>query len=210
MSGLRIPLFPLQVVLLPGSLLPLHIFEERYRVLVAECRAQGMHFGINLARGGQVAAVGCTARLTRVVQEYADGRLDIVVEGVRRYRLLDRPDSPHPYDIGDVVFLEDEPQPVDTALLRSAVGLYNRLVEVVYRGKVPGIGEEESGELAFRMAQKAGLDLEGRQRLLETDSENARLRMLQEYLGGVVPRLERLEEVERIIRGDGYLVQPPS
>ena len=76
-----IPLFPLDVVLFPGTPLPLHIFEPRYKEMIAECRAQDRPFGVVRALEQGLADVGCTAEIVTVVKEYPDGRLDLVVEG---------------------------------------------------------------------------------------------------------------------------------
>lgn len=206
MARALLPLFPLQIVLFPGSRLPLHIFEDRYTILIGECRQNSTEFGINRVQAGVMADVGCTARLVRVVQEYADGRLDIIVEGGRRYRVVERDADTKPYLQGTVEFFAETPEQIDEGLARSTIALYNRLVAVVYRGKVDALGADavQTG-LAFRMAQKAGLDLDARQHLLETASENERLHALEEYLTGVLPRLEKLDEIERIVRSDGYL-----
>jgi Lon protease-like protein len=202
-----LPLFPLNVVLFPGAHLPLHIFEERYRTLIQECAAQRSEFGINLAHEQRVADVGCTARVVRTVHRYDDGRMDIIVEGRRRYRLVRYEPETHPYAVGIVTILDGPPGTVDAVLARETRELYNRLITVVYKGSMEELpmADDRTG-LSFVMAQKAGLDLAARQSLLEQDSENARLRMLHRYLTDVVPRLSRLEEVARIIGSDGYVV----
>jgi Lon protease-like protein len=202
-----LPLFPLNVVLFPEAHLPLHIFEERYRTLIGECLAQRSEFGINLAHEQRVADVGCTARVVRTVHRYDDGRMDIVVEGHRRYRVLRFEPDTRPYAVGTVAILDAPPGEVDASLLCETRDLYNRLIAVVYRGSMEELAPDDrrSGP-AFLMAQKAGLDLAARQALLEQDSENARLRMLHAYLTDVVPRLSRLDEIERIIGSDGYIV----
>ena len=206
MARALLPLFPLQIVLFPGSRLPLHIFEDRYTLLIGECRQRKTEFGINRVQSGAMADVGCTARLVQVVQEYPDGRLDIVVEGGRRYRVVARDAETRPYLQGTVEFLSETPDEIDPGLARSTIALYNRLIAVVYRGKVNALpADQVRAGLAFVMAQKAGLDLDARQRLLETDSENDRLHALEEYMTGVLPRLEKLDEIERIVRSDGYL-----
>ena len=87
MSEQLLPLFPLQVVLFPHSLLPLHIFEDRYKLLIRECVTEKTEFGINLVQDGTLADVGCTAVVTTIVRRYDDGKMDIVVQGRQRYLL---------------------------------------------------------------------------------------------------------------------------
>jgi Lon protease-like protein len=206
MSEELLPLFPLNVVLFPASHLPLHIFEERYKALIRECIGNDSEFGISLAHEHHVADVGCTARVIRVLHRYDDGRMDIVVEGRRRYRLLRYEPQTHLYAVGAVAILDPVPGQVDAALARETRELYNRLITVVYKGSMQELspGAEEIN-LSFVMAQKAGLDLAARQRLLNQDSENDRLEILHRYLAEVLPRLSRLEEIERIIASDGYV-----
>jgi ATP-dependent Lon protease len=206
MSEVLLPLFPLQVVLFPGSSLPLHIFEERYRILVAESLEGRREFGINLLAEERIAEIGCTAVVKRVVQRYDDGRLDIVVEGKRRYRLHRYDHDKAPYLVGWVEFLPASGEMPDRTLLADTIVLYNKLVSMVYRGKVKELARHlHSDDVSFLLAQKAGMDLTQRQLLLETENENERLRLLHQYLSEAIPKLERLEEVERVIRSDGYL-----
>lgn len=87
-SPTQLPLFPLQLVLLPDELLPLHIFEQRYRRLVARCVETGEPFGIVLRLGDGVAAVGCSARVVAVLEEFPDGRSNIVVRGEEPFRIV--------------------------------------------------------------------------------------------------------------------------
>jgi ATP-dependent Lon protease len=206
MSEALLPLFPLQVVLFPGSSLPLHIFEERYRILVAESFEGNKEFGINLLTEKRIAEIGCTAVVKRIVQRYDDGRLDIVVEGKRRYRLHRYDDGKAPYLVGWVEFLPASGETPDRTLLGDTIILYNKLVSMVFKGKVQELARHlHSDDVSFLLAQKAGMDLIQRQLLLETENENERLRLLHQYLSEAIPKLERLEEVERVIRSDGYL-----
>jgi hypothetical protein len=106
-SIMRIPLFPLDTVLFPGTALPLHIFEERYREMVGECLAETKPFGVVRANGDQMAIVGCTAKIVRVVERYADGRMDILCEGMARFE-IDGLDESRKFLQADVEFFEDE------------------------------------------------------------------------------------------------------
>ena len=202
----RLPLFPLQVVLFPGSALPLHIFEERYKTLIKECIAGSGEFGISLVQESALMTVGCSAIVVAVVHTYEDGRMDIIVEGRRRYRVERVDTEGAPYTVGYVNYLGAPAEVIDPSLSAETITLYNQLVARVYRESVPQIAEDASvPDLSFRLAQKAGMDVLERQKLLETESENDRLKLLRDHLEAVLPKLDQIEEIERVVRSDGYL-----
>src|ERR671923_564681 len=90
-DGVELPIFELPVVLLPGELLPLHIFEERYKRMVADCLDGGEPFGIVFRDDdGNAHRIGCEARVTEVLERFDDGRMNIVVTGERPFRVLER------------------------------------------------------------------------------------------------------------------------
>ena len=83
-----LPLFPLQVVLLPGSELPLHIFEDRYKEMIGEAIRNRQEFGVVLANGKGIVNTGCTAMVDKVLRQYPDGRMDILTHGRRRFEIV--------------------------------------------------------------------------------------------------------------------------
>jgi len=206
MDTTQLPLFPLQAVLLPHAALPLHIFEERYKTLVHRCIRELSEFGIVLSREQSFAAIGCAAGITSVIRTYDDGRIDILAEGRERFRIVEVRTAAAPYPIATAEFFTDDDPAADPALVKETVELYNEVVRIVYSGQVRELDPDVVAPgVAFVMAQKAGLDLEQRQTILEFRSERQRLEMLRDYLVGVLPRLRKFEEVERIVRSDGYL-----
>ena len=123
----RIPLFPLGLVLLPGMPLPLHIFEERYKRMIADCLSEGTVFGIVWFDGRTLRSVGCTARIIRVLHRYEDGRLDILVLGERRFAMEGTIEE-KPYLEADVAFIEDAAEEApDAEALEQARGLLRQL-----------------------------------------------------------------------------------
>lgn len=207
MSEELLPLFPLQVVLFPDSLLPLHIFEERYKKLINECLNERKTFGINLVQHGEMAKVGCIAEVRQLVKKYDDGKMDILVRGRDRYVLANVVMGSSLYSVGRVEMLRDRQEVVDTALMKHTIRLHNELIRIVYGDDEFAIElDSRNTAVSFKIAQKAGMELEHRQELLEQDSENKRLKILHRYFVEVIPRLERLGEVERIIKSDGYLI----
>jgi len=83
-----LPIFPLELVLLPGVPLPLHIFEPRYKEMIAECLEQKKPFGVVRASSDGVAEIGCTAEIMSVTKKYDDGRMDILTRGVERFEVI--------------------------------------------------------------------------------------------------------------------------
>jgi len=206
MNADLLPLFPLQVVLFPHAALPLHIFEERYRALLRMVIKESVEFGVVMAKGEDLSEIGCSAAVTSVLQMYEDGRMDVLVEGRRRFRIQHVDDTRAQYLMGSVTYLDDRGELPDAARFTETVQMYNQLVELVYAGKVKVLDPATVvPDLSFVMAQKAGMDLDQRQELLELETEEERLALLREYLTAVLPRLKKLEEVDRIIRSDGYL-----
>lgn len=189
----RLPLFPLGLVLLPGLLLPLHVFEERYRVLISELLdlpEQQRRFGVVAIRQGrEVGAdgvtalheVGCSALLRRV-DPHADGRFDIVTTGADRFRLDSLVPDAGPYPTGRVEWLPDDMGPAAEA------PLLDRAVRAAFRDYLTALGEASGDEirspdlpdsslvLGYVVAATVLVDLEVRQRLLAEADGTARLR----------------------------------
>ena len=159
-----------------------------------------------LARDEGMADVGCSAGVSSVTRRYDDGRMDIVVTGEKRYRLLRYESGRAPYLIGELEYFGEPHEEVNRQLAASTVELFNELLLKAYKGEVDAVGPGrcETG-LSFVLAQKAGMDLSRRQELLEIPGENGRLRMLNAYLVELLPRLKRMEDLEKVINNDGYL-----
>jgi Lon protease-like protein len=187
----RIPLFPLGTVLYPGLVLPLHVFEERYRLLMARITADEAGptaFGVVAIRAGRESGadgvtalheVGCLADL-RDVQHYDDGRLDIVTAGGRRFRLL-AVDTSEPYLQGDVEWLaepEGDAAPVLAPLVRSRFREYRAaLVGGQVRAEHLVDLPESPTVLTYAVAASMVLDLVDHQALLAAPDTDARLRL---------------------------------
>jgi ATP-dependent Lon protease len=198
----RIPLFPLDVVLFPGIPLPLHIFEERYRLLVRECLEHRQEFGVVLMRGDGVAAVGCTAAILQVVKRYPDGRMDILTVGRAPFFMSDVFDD-KPYLEATVEYLEDEPLSEGTAS-RPLLTLFEKCYAAL-RGQAPRLEGAPLGvSLTFLLASELPLDLEYKQELLELRSEAERQESLRERMEKWLPELERLERTKRRAGGNGH------
>jgi Lon protease-like protein len=203
----RLGLFPLQIVLFPESVFPLHIFEERYKNLINHCLVNKKVFGINLSVSTKMYNVGCSAQILDIVQKYENGNLDITVKGIRRYRLDDFEESENKYVEADIEYFDDLEEELDFDLVEKSIIEFNQIAEFVNSIKIEKISRDEISNIfpSFLIAQKAGLTLAQRQELLEMTSENKRLEFLLDHLIKIKPLLKEAEYVQMIIKNDGYL-----
>ena len=196
-----LPLFPLDVVLFPGTPLPLHIFEPRYKEMIGECLAQHRTFGVVRAVEQGLAEVGCTAEIVTVVKEYPDGRLDLVTEGRQRFELL-RVNEERSFLQAEVLMIDDEPGTPDQAEAARAVELHSELLAIA--GAKPNLPVELS-VLSFHLAGSVPLDLDFKQRLLSLRSEPERLTLFISYLETIIPNLRRAASAREKAAGNGHV-----
>jgi len=191
-----LPLFPLQVVLLPGSELPLHIFEDRYKEMIAEVLRDKLEFGVVLASEKGIVNTGCTAAVDRVLREYPDGRLDILTRGRRRFEVLLLNDE-RSFLCGAVEFFDDdEPDPsppVGPDLLQNVIASSQLHLD-------PEAGDPR---LSFRLAQDVS-DLGFRQTLLTMRSEAERMRRIADFLPGYRQRLKKIQHTKDVAGSNGH------
>jgi Lon protease-like protein len=193
------PIFPLPLVLLPTELAPLHIFEERYKRMINICLEDSTEFGIVWLGDSGLADVGCTARITELIDRMEDGRMNIVVRGGRPFRLLRRIDG-LAYPAGDIELLEDE----EDASESHAQAARSSYAEVVEKATDERPSAEDLAEMdAYRMAATIELEPALKQRLLSSRSEDERLEMVEELFEKAVERLERAEYVSEVARSNG-------
>jgi Lon protease-like protein len=200
-----IPLFPLNVVLMPGAPLPLHIFEERYKQMVDECLEGESEFGMVLADESGTRRVGCTAKIVELVERYEDGRMLILVEGSRRFK-LNSILTGKPYYVGEVEYLEEEGLEEDvTTLAEECIALLERVVEAATEGSVGIEIQPPYRNLSFAIAGRIEFDLEARQQILELTSEHERLEKVKELLSAAAERLEREQQAREKAQKNGHL-----
>jgi len=195
-----LPLFPLDVVLFPEMLLPLHIFEERYKEMIAECLQGKSPFGVLYAHDDTVETIGCTAEISQVIKRYPDGRIDLVVIGQKRFQVSFF-DSERSYLRASVELLPDSVggRSPSEQLVRHALDLYAQAAKLM--------GEDNPDQftldsclqgLAFKLASSIQLQNEIRQHILEARSEEQRLQELSDHLAALIPLLsERQESIKR-------------
>ena len=197
----RFPLFPLGLVLLPGEAVPLHIFEERYRLMIGECLDEGSEFGIIWLADDGLRDVGCAARITQVLERFDDGRMNILVEGTTPFR-LERRIGDLQYPAGDVELLEDTVDSDDAALERAR-SRYADLVEEVTDSRPEAEALAELG--AYGMAATLEIAPAAKQALLELRSEPARLEQLEALFAEALKRIKTAERVAEQASGNGHL-----
>jgi Lon protease-like protein len=196
----RFPLFPLGLVMLPTEVVPLHIFEERYKLMIGSCIEDETEFGIVWLAEGGLREVGCSASVAQVLERMDDGRMNVLVRGERPFELRRRIED-MPYPAGDVEFLEDDDADPDEELAAEARESYADLVELVTDERP---ATDQLAELsAYGMAATIELSPEPKQALLEERSENARMRVVGELFGLARGRLEKAEEAQEAARSNG-------
>lgn len=196
-----LPLFPLDLVLLPGTPLPLHIFEPRYKEMIGECLANQAPFGVVRATEEGFAEVGCTAEIVSVTKEYPDGRMDLVAEGRQRFEVLEL-NRERSFLQAKIRFMPDESgdaSPDDKARATRA-----HLEILSLAGAVQDLSAADPGTLSFYLAGSLPLDLDFKQRLLAMRSESQRIQAVAVSFESILPNLRRAARVREKAGGNGH------
>jgi Lon protease-like protein len=194
------PLFPLGIVALPHEVVPLHIFEERYRTMIGECLERDSEFGIVWAGDDGLRPIGCAVEIAEVLERMEDGRLNILTRGTRPFRIVDQRDD-FPYPSGTVEFLIDKEEDADEGTADTAHEAYGELVEqATDRTLEP---EELVTMTAYEMAATVDFGREAKQGLLDLRSENARLRLVGRLFRAAIKRLAFIERAQERARSNG-------
>ena len=194
------PLFPLGIVALPGELIPLHIFEERYKAMVARCIEERSEFGIVWVSDDGLRPIGCACEIVEILERFDDGRINLVARGTRPFRIDEREED-LPYPAGAVEFLDDRDEEPDEAAARQAREAYADLVrEATDRDPDP---ESLAAMSAYDMAATVDFGLDAKQGLLDLRSERARLRLCVRLFRAAIKRLAFAERVQERARSNG-------
>ena len=205
---ITIPLFPLGLVLLPQMPLPLHIFEERYKLMIGECMEKNKGFGIVYFNGTDIQAMGCMASIQRVLKRYDDGRLDILTRGEDRFEINEMYDH-KPYLEAGVTFFDDKLEENSAAGQELADNGMNLLKEFAGISGVQGeYGFAESMDnksISFLIAGCEGFSHEEKQQFLEMTSTHERLKKSVDSLENIIKRMKITAEIHKIIGGNGNI-----
>jgi len=194
------PLFPLGLVALPHELVPLHIFEERYRIMFAELLAGEAEFGIVWSTDEGSKLVGCACEIEQVLEELEDGRLNVLTRGTRPFRIVER-QADMPYPVATIEFLEDKDEEVDEAAAEAARAAYAELVVEATDSEPDPV--ELTAKSAYEMAATVDFGLDAKQGLLDLRSENARMRLVTRLFRAALKRLEFIERAQERARSNG-------
>ncbi len=194
------PLFPLGLVALPSEMVPLHIFEERYKTMMNECLRDEREFGIVWLSDDGLREVGCAMTIERVLERMDDGRMNLLTRGTKPFRVIER-QGHLAYPAGIVEFLEDRPDQPDSELVAAAHEAYADLVKrATDREPTP---EELQEMSAYEMAATVDFGLDAKQGLLDLRSENARLRLVTRLFRAAIKRLDFVDHAQARARSNG-------
>ena len=200
-----LPLFPLDLVLLPGVPLTLHIFEPRYKEMIKECLDHKSVFGIIRSKEKEesLANIGCTAEIMNVLKKYPDGRMNILVEGKKRFEVL-QINQERAFLQAEVFYLEEEDEPAAAADVEKAIHLHQEIMKLA--GAQPETIEATDGvQLAYRLAGSLPFDPDFQQALLEMNSEAERTRALVSFFERILPLLQRSALTKQKAGGNGHV-----
>ncbi len=203
----HLPIFPLNLVVLPGEPVPLHIFESRYKQLLADCAplaGQQIYqpFGINYSQHKKLNEIGCSVLVNEIRHKYPNGELDIMTYGQKRYRLL----STHQqaiYLTGEVEWIEDQDgAAIEHDLRANALDLYYRFLKAI-EVEDPTLNTS-SEQISFEIAYRVNLEKELKLKLLQSQSENERLQQMIAYLEKAIPEVAEAKLFRARVRANGY------
>jgi Lon protease-like protein len=184
---MKIPLFPLDVVLFPGAQLPLHIFEDRYKEMMGICLEHETAFGVVRAQRDGLAVIGCTARVARVVHRYDDGRMDILCQGERRFE-IETLENSRPFLEAQVDFFDDDDDQAPRSLREECLALHFETLALA------GIEKSEmptnlDRPISILLAANLPADLGFKQQLLNSRSDSERTEQLRDFYNSILPKL---------------------
>jgi Lon protease-like protein len=201
---MKIPLFPLEVVLFPEAALPLHIFEDRYKEMVAVCIAEKLAFGVVCAQREGLAVVGCTAEIVRVLETYDDGRMDILCRGSKRFE-IENLDNSRSFLQAEVDFFSDDGSTAPRALREQCAALHFEALELM-GGDKPQIPVDLDHPVSFRLAWNSPTDLPFRIELLAMRSDAERTERLISFYNAMLPKLRRGVQASVLAGRNGHVM----
>ena len=194
------PLFPLGLVALPSELVPLHIFEDRYKTMISRCLDEGSEFGIVWMAEDGLRPIGCACEIAEVVERLEDGRINLIARGTRPFRIEERQEE-LPYPAGTVEFLDDRTEDLDADAAEAAHDAYAQLVNEA-TDRTPD-KDEISDMSAYQMAATVEFGLDAKQGLLDLRSETARLRLVARLFRAALKRLDFVNRAQARARSNG-------
>jgi len=201
---MKVPLFPLDVVLFPGTPLPLHIFEERYKEMISECISEKSSFGVVRAQREGLAVIGCMARIIRILHEYEDGRLDILCDGGDRFE-IEQLDNSRAFLQAEVDFFVDDGAASTRQSREECLALHFEVLELAGVDHQPSHMDLDE-PIAFQLAWALPADLGFKQQLLAIRSDSERTQMLCEFYKTMLPKLRIGAVANRVAASNGHVM----
>jgi Lon protease-like protein len=201
---MKIPLFPLEVVLFPEAALPLHIFEDRYKDMVSVCLAEKTSFGVVCAQREGLAVVGCTAEIIRILEKYPDGRMDILCQGAKRFE-IENLDNTRSFLQAEVDFFGDEGLSATRAMREECTALHFEVLELM-GGEKSHRAFDLNEPIAFRVAWASPTDLGFRIELLALRSDAERTERLISFYNAMLPKLRRGVQASIAVARNGHVM----
>ena len=205
---ITIPLFPLGIVLLPAMALPLHIFEERYKLMIGECLEQNREFGIVYSDQKEIRKKGCTAKIVKVLKRYDDGRMDILTRGVKRFLIEDIIDD-RPYLQAKIAYFDDAAEEKSeelAALINDGIKLLQELdILTGKRTDYNAVLELDPKTISFLLAYNDEFTPAEKQEFLAMTSTRQRIIESAGALRKMVERFKRELLIKKIVGGNGNL-----
>lgn len=203
---MKISLFPLDMVLFPGAALPLHIFEERYKLMIAGCLERKEPFGVVRARSEGLAVIGCMATIVTVLQRYSDGRLDILCEGGDRFE-IEMLDNSRAYLQAEVDTFDDDGPHASRTDREACVALHLEVTELTGGDENPASLQLDLDEpISLMLAWMLPVDLDFKQELLGSRSDAERTARLLDFYNAVLPKLRRGAQTSRAAGRNGHVM----
>lgn len=188
-------------MLFPGTDLELHIFEPRYKEMMAECLTNRSEFGVIRALERGIAEIGCTAEIAKVTKEYSDGRMDLIARGRQRFEVL-QVDRERSFLRAEILVVPDDPADAARPERERAVQAHKEILSLA--GATFDASSAERGTLSFQLAASLPLELDFKQKLLSMPSERERIHELAAYLEGILPGLRRAARAREKAGGNGH------
>lgn len=202
-----IPIFPLNLVVFPDSKYPLHIFEERYKILIEKCLREKTGFGIVASFERKISDVGVYVIIDSVIKVYDNGESDIIVAGLERFLINSTSTHPDGYYIAEVEKYSDIESTYDERLFESLRNEFEEIVELAnYNLEVSFWNNLHiTKNKSYKIAEKSGLSIDQQQELLILRKESQRLNYLIDYFTTIKNKVSNAESLKRIIMNDGYI-----
>ena len=202
-----ITIFPLNLIVFPGSKYPLHIFEERYKILIQKCLKENIGFGIVAFIDKRISDVGVSVKISNILKTYLNGEFDIVVEGIERFLISSTSLHQDGYYLASVEKYIDDSVLINPQLIDKLQTEFEEIIELANYNLEDAFWNnlKFTKNKSFKIAEKSVLSYVQQQELLILKNENERLNYLISYFNSIKDKVSSAESVKKIIVNDGFL-----